>query len=323
MASLPSRNVNNTFVLPGITLALAVIAIIISALALTQQIHAKNTSGGHVLNGIFNLNGFDSTVSNHAMSISTTTQSGLLAAHSGGSIAIAMGAEVTKATLTGFAADPTGIITSEDTILQALQKVVVLKQTPLTGFATLLGSIAPQDTLLTALGKLQRQQTRSQSYVMSVQPLFPVSSGGLWSSALQGSKTLPANFFSIGTQLTVTNQGVLFVIDQGTMALTLSFGVFTNRTLTWNNISTPGSYTWVMENRFIMMDATHVLCIDTLSMYGQTVLGNPTLFTMSQHATIVFIPSSAIFMDLNGTFTGGDGLISPYACTASVSQSIF
>jgi hypothetical protein len=139
------------YVLPVITLVVAIAAFVIAFLA-KYDVSETNLPKS-VVTKIRNSNGFAATVVDNEATFTTTTK-GLLKGDTLGALISASEKDVTSFLLTDFLQNPLGTISTEDSILTAFGKCAVLNQTPLTEFVqNPSGLIVSSDSVLSAIEK--------------------------------------------------------------------------------------------------------------------------------------------------------------------------
>lgn len=231
------------YVLGGIALAIALVALIIASIAQfsSTSTQAQNTTvplGSYTPDPLGTITSLDSVLS-----------------------AIEKCVALRQTQLTKFTPNPLGSITVTDTVGSALEKVAVLSQTKLDGFTASSGSVTEDDTLLSALEKLDGNIT-GNAY-----PLFTVyvsqsasnnTSGtftSLWNPigivpTTTATPIIPANTFQVGTTVIIQNYGHVAVNSGNFLVASFRFAInqtdHTNtQTIANANFNAAGTFYWI------------------------------------------------------------------------------
>jgi hypothetical protein len=232
-----------------------------------------------------NVHGFQGAIKKNQLTLSTKA-SGLLTYQSG-ELTSAVPPEITSRKLQGFSnVAPGSNIIASDSIMNALEKCVVLKATPLTGLTHVFAEINENDTLFDGLQKL------AGSYNILANPFCmyePISINNniptqIWTTTnIKGSLIFAAYSFRSGTNVTIRNFGTLVTAaSAGTDTTTLQFDFAGASIIHVTNILSNGTVDIVMEiNMFSEFNTISLL--STLFLYnipGDTT-GKTVVNTMS------------------------------------------
>jgi len=290
-------NKAKVYALPAIALFVAITALIMGIVAALQVNKVKSQTGSKpVINSISTKNGFQGEVNSNGEFILQTSIDGLLSSFQN-QLVEAKPSDVTNAKLTGFQSQQ-GSISDKDSILVALQKLAVLKQTRLTGFTAQSGDIVETDSVMEALQKIVFAQTNSAILV------------NLWSSPSQGSLTLPANFLQPQTILQIRSYGLVDGF-QSPQVVTLQFIFGTNGSSTLSSTSTNGAWLYVHDVSLQVISAGLASIRTTLRIFGPVLGGfgfSPLSYSDIQNMS--FSPSAFQILNLKGSITPATSTLS-------------
>lgn len=202
-----------TYLISGIALVLAVLALIIACIAEWRPVNIQN---------IATQNGFSAIKHGETATLFTTAR-GVLKGQAG-ILQRADDTDITAALLTNFVIDSSGDpVTAGDSILSALEKCTVLNQTTLGSWTPGAGTITPFDTVLQTLQKLAGNQGTLSFY--GVTTIAETTATPIWSSATLSPPVYPpvlaANNFAVGGAFELTADGFSTISTTGTITLQL------------------------------------------------------------------------------------------------------
>ncbi len=292
------------YAIAGSALILVTIAIIIDILVFLNNKTVANEEGNDLtyVENFATTNGFSATVTNNEARLTTTISS--LAKGSNGEIINASPNDVISAKLTGFVSIENQSIIVTDTILQAIGKLIVLKQTTLGGYlvpvASQTNQVTGDKTIMEAFESLQ-SQIFANPFIFSVGTatandnlLLP-----LWGTVLSGSTTLVQNSLFPGSLMQFTTSGqVTVTVTSNTMNVSFLFGI--NEILLNIATITPGTYTFTFETiAGILEDGVTCSTVSTLSIFNTSPF---QVSTKDIFLDFVIDPTEDILLQLKGDF---------------------
>lgn len=238
----------------GTAIVVGVIAFILAVITFIQQ--QDSFGDGSVVLSIGTKNGFQGTVDADGVGTIAlrTSANGLLSGNQN-QIEPAIPQQVTSVPLTSFQSSTSSGSSIEfvNSMLQALQKCLMLKQTPLTGFQNSnAGTVLESDTTFEAIQKLSGSQSNFDPFIFSCYSPITITHATITQPAIDtsnlvGSTTIPGNSMIRGSAFIIRLLGKVIIGTSVPSGIRIEFfwdNVLIN-TLTSGNITTNGTWHFV------------------------------------------------------------------------------
>jgi hypothetical protein len=245
-------------------------------------------------------NGFQGAVVRHEAKLSTSL-SGLVKG-SNGQLVNASPNDVILAKLVNFVPITNSPIVAPDTILQAMGKLVVLRQTILDGYIEQTPNHTPMSGNLTIMEGFEsiQSQLSASPFLFSVGPMIANSNTvtPIWGPLLSGSTTIPQNTLFAGSVIQMITSGTISITITTTVNISLTVGA-TSISLSFAGVLS-GNYFFSFETILgLLTDGITFSAICTFNITStSSQVSTKDIFT-----SFVIDPTQDILLNLSGNFT--------------------
>lgn len=295
------------FKLYGISGAAFVILTICIVLEIIVFLDQKNLESNFV-QSIEDANGFTSNTSVDNVASVSTSVTGLTSGEDGKLVPTPSNA-ITSVTLTGFEPTPASIISVSDTMVQAMGKLIVSKQTQLEGYQALPISnktpLASSSTIMDAFKLVQSQISASVFMFVggSITVAGSNSSVPIWGPILSGSTTFPAQTLFPGCQFTIVTNGSVTITGGSPRSVRMSISLGNTVSSADSDALAANTYSFTFTTSGLVRE-DGVTCT-LISTFNTT---NATAFSIDSNSVETNAPitfSAEIALSGSGFFPGG------------------